>query len=79
MLGESHALLIEFSRYKTRILALVEKSEEFLAQMQKYDALDAEIRALELANSPIDDLVMQDKKRTRADLKDRLHRIIVSA
>lgn len=73
MLGEDHALLIDFPEYKSTILALNKSDEDFAAKSKRYHALDKEIRELELANDPIADAAMQDLKHERRELKDMLY------
>ena len=56
------------------------KSEiNFSDKVAKNDAVDKEIRELELANAPIDDGAMHQLKHDRAELKDSLYRVLVSA
>ncbi|AEE23304.1 YdcH family protein [Paraglaciecola chathamensis] len=79
MLGESHALLVEFPAHKATIEALGQSDQAFTSQMQKYDALDKEIRELELSNSPIEDNEMHQMKHQRSILKDQLYQCLLHA
>ncbi|WP_371372329.1 YdcH family protein [Thalassotalea aquiviva] len=79
MLGENHSLLKEFPDHKERILKLSKQDETFADAHKKYDALDKEIRILELDGSPIDDAEMHQLKHDRAELKDSLYQRLVEA
>ncbi len=79
MLGEDHSLLKEFPEHQETILALTKSDESFAADTKSYNALDKEIRVLELNGSPIEDTEMHQLKHDRAALKDSLHQRIVSA
>ncbi|AJR06495.1 DUF465 domain-containing protein [Photobacterium gaetbulicola] len=78
MLGEDHSLLSEFPQFKDTIFSLSANNEVFAKDALKYDALDKEIRELELSGSPIDDVAMHDLKHQRAELKDSLHQRLLS-
>ncbi|GAC07166.1 YdcH family protein [Paraglaciecola chathamensis] len=79
MLGESHALLVEFPAHKATIEVLGQSDQAFTSQMQKYDALDKEIRELELSNSPIEDNEIHQMKHQRSILKDQLYQCLLHA
>lgn len=73
MLGENHALIADFPEMKDTIAALVENDPSFAQAMKDYNALDKEIRVLELNGSPIGDDAMMQLKYNRAELKDALY------
>ncbi|MCW8348898.1 MULTISPECIES: YdcH family protein [Vibrio] len=77
MLGENHSLLKEFPDFQSTILELMKSDESFASTTKKYDALDKEIRVLELNGAPIDDAAMHQLKHERAVLKDVLHKHLV--
>ncbi|MBF7073541.1 YdcH family protein [Glaciecola sp. MH2013] len=77
MLGENHSLINEFPSLSTKIEALNKSDELFKAKAAQYDALDAEIRSLELQNSPADDATMHELKQQRAKLKDDLYQCLL--
>ncbi|MGY3572325.1 YdcH family protein [Vibrio sp. SCSIO 43135] len=79
MLGENHSLLNEFSDYTDTIKALAKADEVFLKDMKAYDALDKDIRTLELRDSPISDEEMHRMKHDRAMQKDDLYQRILQA
>jgi uncharacterized protein len=76
MLGESHDLLHEFPEYAEKIAALREENEVFHNLMDEYDWLDAHIRSLEELSTPIADFHMEEMKKRRLLLKDRLYTIL---
>ena len=78
MLGEDHSLVSEFPQFKDTIFNLSASNEVFAKDALKYDALDKEIRELELSGSPIDDGAMHELKHQRAELKDSLHQRLVN-
>lgn len=79
MLGENHSLLNEFPASENVIKVLIEQDELFAADTKKYNALDTEIRKLELRSSPIDDEAMHQLKHDRSELKDSLYQRILHA
>ncbi|GIU24027.1 hypothetical protein TUM4644_18160 [Shewanella colwelliana] len=72
MLGEDHSLINEFPEYQTVIVKLSQNDPAFLKGASRYNALDKEIRELELNGAPIDDEAMHLLKHDRAELKDSL-------
>ena len=79
MLGENHSLVCDFPNFAETIKKLIESDSEFAEKAKQYNNLDAEIRDLELQNSPIDDGSMHDKKQRRAELKDELYQQLLTA
>ncbi|USH04674.1 YdcH family protein [Grimontia kaedaensis] len=73
MLGEVHSLVHEFPEFKDLIGELSNQDAAFAEDNKKYNALDKEIRSLELRDSPIDDEEMHKLKHDRAVLKDSLY------
>ncbi len=78
MLGESHDLIHEFPEYKEKIIELRQGEGEFSQLMQEYDDLDVQIRDLEMHDQPVADEYMEDLKKQRVALKDRLYEILAS-
>ncbi len=73
MLGEDHSLLHEFPQYEAAISRLMSSDATFAADTKHYNALDKEIRTLELRGGPIEDNAMNRLKLERAGLKDSLY------
>ena len=73
MLGESHDLSHEFPEYAGQIDRLKQTQAEFAVLLKEYDELDAKIRGLEEREQPVADAYMEDLKKRRVVLKDRLY------
>lgn len=76
MLGEDHSLIHEFPEYKDVIVKLAQSNDTFANSVKQYNALDKEIRELELNGAPIDDEAMHKLKHDRAVLKDSLYQCL---
>jgi uncharacterized protein YdcH (DUF465 family) len=76
MLGESHDLLHEFPDLEAKIAALCASNEEFVQMMKNYDGLDARVRKLEELGTPVADETIEDLKKERLLMKDRLYEIL---
>jgi uncharacterized protein YdcH (DUF465 family) len=79
MLGESHALLVDFPEYQNKISLLTASDSEFADDAKQYHKLDTEIRKLELRNSPTSDDFMHQAKLDRTVLKDKLYQQFTQA
>ncbi len=79
MLGEDHSLLKEFPEYQKTITSLAASDETFAAKMKEYDALDKDIRKLELRDSPISDEELHIMKHNRSEMKDALYQRLKSS
>ncbi|ASM51050.1 hypothetical protein PESP_a3199 [Pseudoalteromonas espejiana DSM 9414] len=78
MLGENHSVANEFPQYTDTLISLIKSDTEFAQQVEKYNALDTQIRELELENAPIDDEAMHQLKHDRAVLKDIIYKRLIS-
>lgn len=72
MLGENHALRVEFPDHLDTITSLNNNDTHFATELKEYDNLDKEIRELELAGSPVSDETLHQLKQQRMALKDSL-------
>lgn len=79
MLGEDHSLTQDFPDHLSTITKLNTENPEFAKMAQQYNAIDKEIRILELKGAPIDDQAMHQLKHDRAELKDWLHQQLLTA
>ncbi|WP_210397342.1 YdcH family protein [Motiliproteus sediminis] len=79
MLGENHSLLNEFPEFNDTIESLKQSNSAFADEVKRYDLLDAEIRKLELRDSPIADDEMLALKNQRAESKDDLYQQLKNA
>lgn len=73
MLGESHDLLHEFPELEGKIATLRASDAEFARIMDQYDDLDARVRSLEELGVPVADETIEELKKERLLLKDRLY------
>ena len=78
MLGEDHSLVHEFPEYLDVISKLTASDEGFAKEAMQYDALDKEIRELELNGDPIADDAMHQLKHERSVLKDALYQRLLA-
>ncbi len=76
MLGEPHDLLHEFPDLEAKISALRSSDEEFAELMTNYDNLDARVRKLEELGTPVADETIEDLKKERLLMKDRLYEFL---
>jgi uncharacterized protein YdcH (DUF465 family) len=76
MLGESHDLLHEFPDLESKISNLRGMNEEFARLMDQYDTLDARVRRLEELGVPVADETIEELKKERLVLKDRLYQFL---
>lgn len=78
MLGEIHTLEHDFPAHKSEIHQLIANDDRFAEDNNRYNALDKQIRELELADSPISDEAMHQLKHQRSELKDSLYQRLVN-
>jgi uncharacterized protein YdcH (DUF465 family) len=76
MLGETHDLLHEFPELEGQIENLRESNTDFAALMDQYDDLDARVRKLEELGTPVADETIEDLKKERLLLKDKLYDLL---
>lgn len=73
MLGEPHDLMHEFPEYADKIQSFRQADTDFAQLMEQYDELDARIRELEERGQPVADETLEELKKQRVVLKDRLY------
>ena len=73
MLGEQHDLVHEFPELEGKIQELRDSHQVFAGLMDEYDALDAKVRKIEELGNPVADETIEDLKKERLALKDRLY------
>ncbi|MGD8590747.1 MAG: YdcH family protein [Chromatiales bacterium] len=78
MLGESHQLLLEFPQFAEKIADLRANSDVFHHLMDEYDWLDSHIRSLEEVAIPVSDFHIEEMKKRRVHLKDKLYLLLSS-
>jgi uncharacterized protein YdcH (DUF465 family) len=76
MLGEHHDIEHEFPEFQDRIVELKRINPAFLALMKEHDQLDNYFRRLSDHQPPVADLYIEDLKKKRAFLKDRVYEML---
>jgi uncharacterized protein YdcH (DUF465 family) len=76
MLGEPHDLLHEFPELEGKIESMRASNPDFAHLMNDYDALDARVRQIEELGTPVADETIEDLKKERLVLKDRLYTLL---
>lgn len=76
MLGETHALVIEFPELHDKINELKTTDDHFKQMSDRYHQLDHKIRGLENSNVPTDDNHFTQLKLERLQLKDKIFNIL---
>lgn len=77
MLGENHSIHHEFPEQHTLIEKLMQEDMHFKKIADEYNALDKEIRGIELNESPIEDATFTQMKKRRSHLKDEVYQILI--
>jgi len=73
MLGESHDLRHEFPNLNDKISVLCDSDQAFAHLMADHDSLDAQVRELEELGTPVTDETIEELKKRRLLMKDRLY------
>ncbi len=77
MFGDKHDLIDELPEHKERILELKSSDAEFAKLFDEYHALDAQVLGMEEGIETPSDEVLEELKKKRLYLKDRLFSIIM--
>jgi len=73
MLGEKHDLIHEFPEMEKKISELRVSNAPFARLMEQYDTLDEQVRKIEELGTPVADETIEDLKKQRLLLKDKLY------
>lgn len=73
MLEQHDNLLAEFPEHRAKISALIAEDRRFASLVKDYSMLDKKVFSLEAAGTPVTDTVIEDLKKQRLHLKDRIH------
>ncbi len=76
MLGEMHDVIHEFPELEGKIDEMRANNAAFAELMNSYDTLDAKVRQLEELGTPVADETIEDLKKERLLLKDRLYDLL---
>ena len=77
MLVEHHDLDHEFPKLHDVMQALSEQNDRFRAMFSEYQRLTGEIERLEEADVPVGDFTIEDMKKKRVRLKDRIYHMAI--
>ena len=73
---EHHDLAHEFPEYKERIHDLKVSDAHFRKLFDEYDEVTTRVEALEKQESPVADETMEELKKERLALKDKLYKML---
>ncbi|MBK5931911.1 YdcH family protein [Halochromatium salexigens] len=76
MLGEMHDVLHEFPELEGKIDEMRASNAAFAELMDAYDELDAKVRQLEELGTPVADETIEEFKKQRLLLKDKLYELL---
>ncbi|MBK5942070.1 YdcH family protein [Halochromatium roseum] len=76
MLGEIHDVMHEFPELEGKIDEMRASNSAFAELMDSYDTLDAKVRKLEELGTPVADETIEELKKERLLLKDRLYDLL---
>lgn len=76
---ESHSLIMEFPEYRNRIHELKAKDRHFLRLFNDYDGLEHEVHCIESGATAASDARLEDLKKKRLVLKDKIFRMLNAA
>ncbi len=69
---EKHDVFAEFPEHRERIEAMMRENDSFRSLVDEYGQLDREVYGLESAGTPVSDQAIEDMKKRRLNLKDRI-------
>ena len=76
MLGEKHDLIHEFPEYKDKIHELKTTNERFAKLFAEYHEIEHEVRRIEEGIETTSDDYLEEQKKKRLYLKDRLFEML---
>ena len=78
MLGEKHDLHHEFPEHRERIHELKMENAHFAKLFDDYHQVEHEVRRIEEGVENTSDVYLEDLKKKRLNLKDKLYGMIIS-
>lgn len=78
MFGVRHNLVREFPEFGTAIFNLKSNNTAFASLLHKYDVTDKKIYGIEMQRRPVSDRYVEDLKKERLVLKDRIYSMLRS-
>lgn len=79
MLSEKHDLIHELPEHRDRIHELKVSNKHFAKMFEEYHDLDHEIHRIETEIEPTSDEYLEDRKKQRLYLKDKMYEMIKAA
>lgn len=77
MYGVRHHIAEEFPSYTSDITHLKTKDPQFAQLLTEYDQTDKKIYGLEMKSRPVTDAYVEDLKKRRVVLKDRIYGALI--
>ncbi len=75
---EHHELHHEFPEFLDTMQLLRRSDASFKRMFDEYHSLTSEVERLEEEDIPVDDFTIEEMKKVRASLKDKMYRILVA-
>jgi len=75
---EHHDLAHEFPEHLETMQSLKANNPEFAKKFDEYHSITDEVERLELADIPVNDILIEEMKMRRVVLKDELYRALVA-
>ena len=79
MLSEKHDLIHELPEHRDRIHELKVSNKHFAKMFEEYHDIDHEIHRIETEIEPTSDEYLEDRKKQRLYLKDKMYEMIKAA
>ena len=76
---EHHELHREFPEFLDTMQLLRSSDESFKRMFDEYHSLTSEVERLEEEDIPVDDFTIEEMKKIRAALKDKMYRILLAS
>jgi uncharacterized protein YdcH (DUF465 family) len=76
---EHHELHHEFPEYFDQMQALRTTDDKFSQMFDEYHSLTHEVERLEEEDIPVDDYTIEDMKKMRVKLKDKMYRMLIAS
>lgn len=75
---EHHELQREFPEFLDVMQALRASDSDFSQMFDEYNNLTGQVERLEEEDVPVDDFTIEEMKKTRVKLKDKMYKLLVA-
>ena len=75
---EHHELQREFPEFLDAMQALRASDSQFCEMFDEYHSLTGQVEHLEEEDVPVDDFTIEEMKKARAKLKDKMYRLLLA-